>query len=191
MLGFEKLFESDQPAPNLVFKGGASLSKVYGLIQRFSEDIDLVLNWELLGYGKSGDDPWQALSSNTKLNIFNIEFNHKDANYIRAELCPVASDLLQNCDGDTVDVSDTDGQIVNVRYPAAFSLDALRPEVKLEIGPLASWVPSGSHDITPYAAEEFPHVFEVSSCTVTVISAAEVFFETTLLEFTCYRTLGS
>jgi hypothetical protein len=30
------------------------LSKVHGLIDRFSEDIDLVLNWELLGYGKGG-----------------------------------------------------------------------------------------------------------------------------------------
>jgi len=42
-----------------------SLSKVYGLIDRFSEDIDLVLNWELLGFSNSGNDPWQELSSQT------------------------------------------------------------------------------------------------------------------------------
>lgn len=33
------------------FKGGTSLSKCYGLIKRFSEDIDLILDWRVLGYG--------------------------------------------------------------------------------------------------------------------------------------------
>ena len=36
-----------------MFKGGTSLSKVYNLIERFLEDIDLVLDWCVLG----GDDP--------------------------------------------------------------------------------------------------------------------------------------
>ena len=30
-------------APRLLFKGGTSLSKAYGLIQRFSEDIDITV----------------------------------------------------------------------------------------------------------------------------------------------------
>jgi hypothetical protein len=38
----------------MVFKGGTSLSKVFGLIDRFSEDIDLVLDWRLLGYDQEG-----------------------------------------------------------------------------------------------------------------------------------------
>jgi len=36
-------------AQSLVFKGGTSLSKCYNLIQRFSEDIDIVLDPQLLG----------------------------------------------------------------------------------------------------------------------------------------------
>ena len=31
-----------------IFKGGTSLSKCFNLINRFSEDIDLILNWEIL-----------------------------------------------------------------------------------------------------------------------------------------------
>jgi len=54
----KKLFASEQLAGQLVFKGGTSLSKVHRLIDRFSKDIDLVLNWKLLGYGKDGQDPW-------------------------------------------------------------------------------------------------------------------------------------
>ena len=36
----------------ITFKGGTSLSKAFNLISRFSEDIDLILDWRLLGYGK-------------------------------------------------------------------------------------------------------------------------------------------
>src|ERR1700675_4217378 len=44
------LFESEF-ADSLVFKGGTSLSKVFGAIERFSEDIDLSFNRADLGFG--------------------------------------------------------------------------------------------------------------------------------------------
>ena len=53
---------------NLAFKGGTSLSKAYDLIKRFSEDIDLILDWRVLGYGI--DEPWEQ-RSNTKQDAFN------------------------------------------------------------------------------------------------------------------------
>lgn len=37
-------------APYLIFKGGTSLSKAWGIIDRFSEDIDLGLSREFLGF---------------------------------------------------------------------------------------------------------------------------------------------
>ena len=40
-------------AEHIVFKGGTSLSKAWGLIDRFSEDIDLAINREFFGF--SGD----------------------------------------------------------------------------------------------------------------------------------------
>ena len=40
----QRLFESPL-RDSIIFKGGTSLSKVYGFIKRFSEDIDLILNW--------------------------------------------------------------------------------------------------------------------------------------------------
>lgn len=43
-----KIFLDPFMSTHLVFKGGTSLSKVYGLIERFSEDIDLVMNWYLI-----------------------------------------------------------------------------------------------------------------------------------------------
>lgn len=54
----------------ITFKGGTSLSKAFNLISRFSEDIDLILDWRILGYGK--DEPWEK-RSNTKQDAFNKE----------------------------------------------------------------------------------------------------------------------
>ena len=39
-------------ADHTVFKGGTSLSKAWGLIDRFSEDIDLALDRKFLGFDK-------------------------------------------------------------------------------------------------------------------------------------------
>ena len=66
------LFHRLEWKDHIAFKGGTSLSKAYGLIERFSEDIDLILDWRVLGYGI--DEPWEQ-RSNTKQDIFNKEAN--------------------------------------------------------------------------------------------------------------------
>ena len=45
-----ELVYSTEIAPHTVFKGGTSLSKAWGLIDRFSEDIDLALDRKFLGF---------------------------------------------------------------------------------------------------------------------------------------------
>ena len=70
---------------------------------------------------------------------------------------------------------------MNVAYPAAFSEDYLRPEVRLEIGPLASWDPSDRHVIQPYAADSFPEVFEEPDCPVVAIAVERTFWEKAII----------
>jgi hypothetical protein len=48
----DALFASHRWSDKMIFKGGTSLSKIYRLINRFSEDIDLILDWQLLGVAK-------------------------------------------------------------------------------------------------------------------------------------------
>lgn len=48
------LFAQPELAPFLVFKGGTALSKVFGVIDRFSEDIDLCLVPEYVGADAQG-----------------------------------------------------------------------------------------------------------------------------------------
>ena len=65
----KRLFELQQDGcPTLVFKGGTSLSKAYGAIRRFSEDIDLSFDRADLGYtgdagSREGGDQQKACAS--------------------------------------------------------------------------------------------------------------------------------
>ena len=75
----ERLFSDSLLRDHLVFKGGTSLSKVYKLINRFSEDIDLILDWRLFGYGSGEKDPYILRSSKTKQDRFNKEIIRSSA----------------------------------------------------------------------------------------------------------------
>jgi predicted nucleotidyltransferase component of viral defense system len=46
-----ELFSMSGIGEHLTFKGGTSLSKAWQLIERFSEDIDLIVDKEALGFG--------------------------------------------------------------------------------------------------------------------------------------------
>ena len=94
------LFDDPTLKHSLVFKGGTSLSKVYGLIDRFSEDIDLVLDWQIVGFGKGLKDPMRTFDSNTKQDRFNKEINRIAALYIGETLCPQVNALVQRAAAD-------------------------------------------------------------------------------------------
>lgn len=85
------LFHRSPWKDSITFKGGTSLSKAFHLISRFSEDIDLILDWRVLGYQK--EEPWEK-RSNTKQDAFN-----KEANAVRKYflLKPSARQLRMDC----------------------------------------------------------------------------------------------
>jgi hypothetical protein len=183
------LFHKSRFAKSLVFKGGTSLSKAHGLIERFSEDIDLVLDWTLIGFGEDGRNPLQEFDSRSKQDRFNKEMNSLAAAYIAGTLCPELSDLLQQEEmGLSTVVDPDDPHAIGIRYPAAFSETYIRPEVRLEIGPLASWVPSAAHTIRPYAFDVLPELFESPECNVVAIAAERTFWEkSTILHQEAHR----
>ncbi len=185
----KKLFTDPFLKERMVFKGGTSLSKVFKLIDRFSEDIDLVLDWQLLGYGPEIEDPSLLNRSNTQLDRMNKEVNAKAAHYIAGELLDRLHGLFAQTGGVAAAIHSNDPHTVNVSYPAAFQEAYVRPEVRLEIGPLASWIPSSSYTIQPYAAEDFPRVFDDPFCPVVAIAAKRTFWEkATILHRQAHRT---
>ena len=165
-----RLFREPNLARLLMFKGGTSLSKVYNLIERFSEDIDLVLDWRVLG----GDDPL-AKRSKTKQAQLNATINEQTNRYIGGKLLRLVESALDGVDGCRVGAGVP--FVIDINYPAAFPDDYLRSEVRLEIGPLASWLPYENRSFSCYAAEAFPQVFEQRECAVNVIKAERTFWE--------------
>ena len=73
-------------APFLVFKGGTSLSKVFGVIDRFSEDIDLCLVPEFVGADALGFD---ALTGRVKRDAAVLEMQRLCADKVQQVLLPV------------------------------------------------------------------------------------------------------
>jgi predicted nucleotidyltransferase component of viral defense system len=72
-----------------MIKGATSLSKVFNLIGRFSEDIDLILDWNIV----TNDNPNEKRSK-TKQDKYNKEVNERAKAYIRDELLPLISELV-------------------------------------------------------------------------------------------------
>ena len=180
-----RLFQDEQLAQILMFKGGTSLSKVYGVIERFSEDIDLILDWSVL----SNEDPLSERSG-TKQVKFNHALNESAQKYIRDELLRSVQAALGGVSEVVLDGDDP--YVINIRYPAAFPDDYLRPEIRLEIGPLAAWLPHEEHVIKSYAAETFPDLFAHTECNVNVIAAERTFWEkVTILHHEAHRPAGS
>jgi predicted nucleotidyltransferase component of viral defense system len=174
----KRLFSEPSLKDQMVFKGGTSLSKVFGLIDRFSEDIDLVLDWRLLGYDQEvAIDPYQATTSKSQQNRHNQEMNAKAVVYTRETLLAQLNLLFALIPGIVAGIDDEDPHTVNVFYPAAFEAGYIRPAVRLEIGPLASWVPSSSHSIKAYAAQAFPEAFSNPDLEVIAIDAERTFWE--------------
>ena len=180
-----KIFSDDRLNKILMFKGGTSLSKVFNLIGRFSEDIDLILDWRLI----SKVNPLSEQESKNKQVKFNEQINENAKVFIKDQLLPIFSQILSPlC---TCSIAE-DGFSINVKYPNAFDDSYLRPEILLEIGPLASWLPSDSFEISSFAAQKFPQVFEKSNCTVNTIVAKRTFWEkATILHHEANRPVDS
>ena len=166
----DKLFAQPEISRVILFKGGTTLSKVFGLIERFSEDIDLILDWRLL----TDEDP-RAERSRTRQDKFNVEVNESAQEYIAHTMLPMVNEVIMPiC---SAEVNGRDPHILNIKYPASFTDDYLLQYIQLEIGPLASSVPNAEYPVHPYAAEEFPAVFDEADCRVRAIKAERTFWE--------------
>ncbi len=181
-----RLFAHPDLSRVFMFKGGTSLSKVFNLIERFSEDVDLILDWRVV----AGDAVPLADRSHAKQEALNKTIEAKAMNYIAGELLVhVAQAIAPLC---RCERAADDPHALNVLYPAAFSDVYLRPEVRLEIGPLAAWLPYECYRIRPYAAEVFPRFFKQADCAVQAIRAERTFWEkATILHHEAHRPEGS
>lgn len=173
---------------HLAFKGGTSLSKAFGLIKRFSEDIDLILDWRLLGYGK--DEPWLQ-RSNTQQDLFNEMANARSADFLKSVFAPRIKDDLSSEAGREINISidEFDPNTVLFRYPCAFSDPSIVREIRIESGALAAWTPASYRTIKPYAAVFYSQLFKEPCSSVYTVEPERTFWEKlTILHKEAMRT---
>lgn len=170
------LFQRSKWKDSFAFKGGTSLSKSYKVIERFSEDIDIILDWRILGY--EYDEPWQA-RSNTQQDKFNSGANENAALFLANTFVPEVKREISkelNIEAD-ICIDSNDNQTVMFLYPQIFRNHAILQEIRLEIGALAAWTPATARDISPYVAEIYPDLFVRKSVDIYTVSVIRTFWE--------------
>lgn len=178
----ERLFSLDKLKPHLTFKGGTSLSKVYGLIDRFSEDIDLSIEREFFGFGEP-HNPENA-PSKKKQNAIIDNLSKACSNYVQTQMLADLKDAfaasLEATDGWQVfpDQQDPDAQTLLFEYPSETSKTGyIRPFVKIEIGARSEHWPVSEHRIRSYAKEALKEKIHESEIVVRVLNAERTFWE--------------
>jgi len=115
-----EIFSLPEVGEALTFKGGTSLSKVWGLIDRFSEDIDLTIGREFLGFG--GDRNPEAAPSAKQRNNRLKELKTACQEYVGQALLPILdahirAALTAGGWALRLDESDPDCQTILFQYP--------------------------------------------------------------------------
>ncbi len=155
----------NEGGPRLLFKGGTSLSKGFGLINRFSEDIDITVFREDIGEPATIEE-LEALSGKKRKARLDAIRNACQA-YIngplRVELAQILRDRLRiaglPADAARVEADDTDrdGQTLLVWYPAATPRsDYVRTAIKIESGAKSALDPNSGVPIRPYVDDDLP-----------------------------------
>ena len=189
----KQLFSIESLSGRLLFKGGTSLSKIFHAINRFSEDIDLAVDYAALGF--TGErDPRREDISKTKRNTILAGMMVECQRYIGGEFLGALNTRCQEILGTdeawSLEVSKQDPNVVQFRYPTASAkgLDYLNPQVVLELGTHAEFVPHDNFTIRSFAAEEFPNVVGDGDVAVVALLAKRTFWEkATILHAEYYR----
>jgi len=174
------LFSIPDIRSHILFKGGTTLSKIFGVIERFSEDIDLAVDWEILGF--TGERSPQSDMTAKKLRKLLKEMREECKKYIAADFLDAFQKRIADRLPDTrtwkMEVDPDDGQIVNFSYPMTTDpVGYVRPIVRLELGTHAAFIPNDRFSIRAYAAEHFPANFEDAGCPLRAIKAERTFWE--------------
>jgi len=184
------LFSLPEIGEQLVFKGGTSLSKVFGLIDQFSEDVDISFHRDYLGFGNEYDP--ESASSNKQQKSRIEELQAACVTCIQESLLPALSakmaTILGSTGGWTIEVDVQDPQTLLFHYPqaGASELNYIKPSVKIELGARSDHWPRETHTIRSYVGESLDLPLGVA--TVQALAAERTFWEkATLLHAECHR----
>jgi hypothetical protein len=193
------LFGLPEVKGRLVFKGGTSLSKVFGIIDRFSEDIDLSLAPEFVGADTREID---AIASRVKRDAAMQKLQMQCAAKVSEVLMPALESAIIRVLGDPAQGEwlhfemddEAKSPVVWFRYPSVgiSGFEYLDRAVKLELGALTDQQPTGDYAVQALVSATFPQLFEDWSVQVTALELQRTFWEkATILHAEHHRPAGS
>jgi predicted nucleotidyltransferase component of viral defense system len=167
-------------AAHTVFKGGTSLSKAWGLLDRFSEDIDLALDRKFLGIEKP--DSEMTGSQVSKLRRLSVEF-------ITGKYFPELTEKFKTAGLDVniqlaeVKTNDQDPLIIEIYYQALTDPIAyLQPRVLIEVGSRSLIEPYDERSFTSMVGEIFAgREFADSNIIIPSVNPQRTFLEKVFL----------
>jgi hypothetical protein len=151
--------------PRLLFKGGTSLSKGFGLINRFSEDIDVTVFRNDIGEPATIEelDALSGKKRRARLDAIKDACTAYINGPLRAELTTILQDRLRAAGLDAgaarveADDADADGQTLLIWYPAATPRsDYVRAAIKIESGAKSALDRNSEVPIKPYVDNDLP-----------------------------------
>jgi hypothetical protein len=194
-----RLMEQADLGPHLTFKGGTSLSKAYGIIRRFSEDIDLTIG-RTAPFVRDAASPMEADISNKEVKRRTEVLVEAAKRYVAECVVPqlqagIAAALGAE-EGWQVVLDDADPQTVLFHYPrlanygqgygrGGYGVGAygegeigyIKPSIKLEFGARGEIEPHETRTVMPYVAEEFPDILKDAITQFSTLAAERTFWE--------------
>jgi len=166
---------------------------VWKVIHRFSEDIDISLSREWLGF-VGNRDPEAATSRKQREKLL-LELSAACASKLRDDVLPALRQSFTAALGPTgwsLDVAADDSQTLLFTYVSAFTATPgagyVRPVVKIECGARSDRWPAAEQIIAPYLAEAFPEIFAAAGFQVLVLDIERTFWEkATILHAEAHR----
>ena len=165
---------------NITFKGGTSLSKAWGLIDRFSEDIDIAINRKV--FGQEPPHGAEDAESNRQRKMRLEELEEKSAAFIRDIILPKLQEKISEQIKEPFTLKPIQkGNEVNIEfeYPGTLKneLGGLLPVVLIELVPRADEIPNEEKTITPLINEVFADVLGEGSFSISTLAPERTFLE--------------
>lgn len=166
---------------NITFKGGTSLSKAWGLIERFSEDLDIAINRKV--FGQQPLHGAEDAKSNTQRKTRLVELENKSASFIMEVLLPILQEKIAghlNPAEFTLKPIQKGNEInIEFEYPGTLKneLGGLLPVVLIELVPRADEIPNEERKITPIIYEVFEDLLGDGSFNISTLAPERTFLE--------------
>ena len=171
----EYLFNHSKWKDKIAFKGGTSLSKCFNLIDRFSEDIDLLIDNSIFNDYKSD---YHVEYSPNKLKTIIKKLNNSLAIFLKNDfLNDIKEHFKTNLVFDIeIFIDDRDKNTVLINYPKVSSLSYINPMIRLEFGCIVPIKNTTTSSIKPLISEVYPNLFKQST-SVNVVLLEQTFWE--------------